>query len=443
MWLSTYLKCRCIVRDVFRALVPEPHERVPITGINILYLLFPLFPLIYMGYLARRPDTYTLRLLLLPLVVAVAVGIYFRFMWTEPHHNIYNWGQGLLAEAISAKAIDFAWRKEGMLKIDEVRPGVARNPDAVRANGDAHPKPVTSDPAIPTLTWLYDALEVILSNRGLGWKFGIGIHVPREERSLKRNSFLFATLMSFVGNYMIFDLLESLIKLVPDVGTPHGGTIFKAELPFFYRYALSTAIHVATGSCILAAFTLFYDLITIFAVLLLGNSPSAWPPVLDHPWQSDSLHIFWSKRWHQILREIFFVFGGFFGKIIAGKFGMLFGTFIGSGLYHEFAAYALGRGFDTVVPLFFALQAPLLLCEKVWYKYTGYRVGGLYGRLWVYFCIIILGQPLSNSWHRRGLGGGLMLPPSLSPTRQFIIPFIRHSLNGTGTDILEFIVEFT
>jgi hypothetical protein len=356
-------------------------------------------------------------------------------MWTEPQHNIYNWGQGLLAQAISAKAIDFAWRKEGMLKIDEVQPVVTRNTNAVKANGDAHVKPATS-----RFAWLYDALEVILSNRGLGWKFGIGIHVPREERSLERNSFLFATFISFVGNYMIFDLLESLIKLVPDVGTPHGGTIFKAELPFFYRYALSTAIHVATGSCILAGFELFYDFIAIFAVLLLESSPSAWPPVLDHPWQSDSLHIFWSKRWHQLLREIFFVFGGFFGKVIAGKFGMLFGTFIGSGLYHEFAAYALGRGFDTIVPLFFMLQAPLLLCEKAWYKYTGYRVGGLYGRLWVYFCIIILGQPLSNSWHRRGLGGGLMLPPSLSPARQFIIPSIRYSLNGMGINILEFIV---
>jgi hypothetical protein len=50
---------------------------------------------------------------------------------------------------------------------------------------------------------------------------------------------------------------------------------------------------------------------------------------------------------------------------------------------------------------------------------------------------------VANSWHRRGLGGGLMLPPSLSPARQAIIPFIRHFLNGTGTGILEFIVRFT
>ncbi|KAG1745974.1 uncharacterized protein EDB91DRAFT_135371 [Suillus paluster] len=437
MWLRIHRTC-CIVHDVFRALVPQPHERIPLSKFHIPYLLFPFMLLIYMGYLARRPDTFTLRLLLLPLVVAVTVGTYFRFMWTEPHLNFYNCVQALIAEIMSAKAIDFAWRKEGMLKIDEIRPGVARNSDAVKANGDAHPS-ISSDPASPALAWLHDALEVILSHRGLGWTFGAGVYVPREERSLERNSFLFATFISSVKSYLIFDLLVSFIEIVPDVGTPHGGTIFKAELPFLYRYALSTSIHVSTGACVLAAFKLCYDLITISAVML-GSSPSAWPPVIDRPWQSDSLHVFWSKRWHQILRETFFVFGGFFGRIVAGNFGLLFGTFIGSGLFHEFAAYGLGRGFDITTPLFFALQAPLLLCERGWYKYTGYRVGGLYGRLWVYLCIIILGQPLSDSWYRRGLGGGLVVPPSLSPTHQFIIPSIRHFLNGTSTDILECIV---
>jgi len=433
MWLRIYQLCHCVVQDVFRVLVPQPHERIPISIFHIPYLLFPFIPLIYMAYLARRPNTFTLRLLLLPLVVAVAVGTCVRFMWTEPR-NVYNWGQGLIAGNVCAKAIDFAWRKEGMLKIDEVRPGVARKSD-VKANGGAHAKPGRSGPVITVPTWLYDALEVTFSQRGLGWKFGVGVHVPREERSPERTSFLSATLISLVKNVLIFDLLESFIKQVPEVGTPYGGTIFKAQLPFFYRYALSTAIHVATGSCILACFEIFYDLFTIISVSLLGSSPSSWPPVIDHPWHSDSLHSFWSKRWHQILRETFFVFGGFPGKIIAGNVGMVFGTFIGSGLFHEFAAYTLGRGFDTLVPLFFALQAPLLLCEKGWHKYTGHHVGGLYGRLWVYFCMIILAQPLSDSWHRRGLGGGPLYPPSFSLTRQLIIPFIRHSLNGL--DILD------
>lgn len=80
--------------DVFRALVPQPHDRIPIFKHHIPYLLFPFVPLIYMGYLGRRPNTFTLRLLLLPLVVTVAVGTYFRFMWTDPRHNVYNWGQG-------------------------------------------------------------------------------------------------------------------------------------------------------------------------------------------------------------------------------------------------------------------------------------------------------------------------------------------------------------
>lgn len=57
--------------------------------------------------------------------------------------------------------------------------------------------------------------------------------------------------------------------------------------------------------------------------------------------------------------------------------------------------------------------------------------------------LILMCFVAANSWHMRGLGGGLMLPPSLSPARQFIIPSIRYFLNGTGTDILEFIVGST
>lgn len=47
-----------------------------------------------MAYLSRRPDTFYLRLFLLPLVICVTLGIYFRFMYADPELNVYNWGQG-------------------------------------------------------------------------------------------------------------------------------------------------------------------------------------------------------------------------------------------------------------------------------------------------------------------------------------------------------------
>ncbi|KAG9315802.1 hypothetical protein JVU11DRAFT_3451 [Chiua virens] len=77
-----------------------------------------------MAYLSRRPDTLYLRLLLLPIVVCLTFGTYFRFMYTDPKLNIYNWSQGLFAQAICGKAIDCAWRRDGMLKMGETKPGI-------------------------------------------------------------------------------------------------------------------------------------------------------------------------------------------------------------------------------------------------------------------------------------------------------------------------------
>ena len=298
-------------------------------------------------------------------------------------------------------AINYAWRPEGMLKVGEELPGVPIK-DSCHANGNAPHKGVRPSPPSTRKSrlpdWLYDTLELIFTWRGIGWKFGGDLYIPKEYKPLERSAFLSATMVSVLENFLIFDACESFIKLVPGVGSPQGGTIFRPELPFLQRYVLSTAVHVATGSCILAGFHLSYDFLTLIGVGLLSHEPSSWPPIMDNPWQSDSLHIFWSKRWHQLLRETFFVYGGFVGGFLAGNLGTLFGTFFGSGLYHEAAAYALGYGFDHGVIYFFVLQAPLLLLERLWVRITGHRVSGIYGRLWVYFCIIILGQPLGTSY---------------------------------------------
>ncbi|KAH7885315.1 hypothetical protein F5I97DRAFT_1884429 [Phlebopus sp. FC_14] len=425
MWLRIY-EC---TYGAYRILIPYPEDRIPITRDHVFQLALPFVPFLYMAYLSRRPDTFLVRLMLLPVVVSLAFGTYFRYMWPEPEYNLFNWGQGLLAETISAKAIDFAWRRPGMLKLGEIKPGLLMKPSVHEMNGGTPYASESSNAASQKYSllpsWLHDTMEVILTTRGIGWHFGSGIHIPQEHRPLERPAFLRRTLVLTIQNFLVFDALESFIKLIPHVGSPHGGTIFNPDLPIPKRYILSTAINLATGSCLVAGFEMVYGFITIFSITVLSSTPSMWPPIMDHPWRSDSLHIFWAKRWHQVLRETFFIYGGFLGKIMAGNLGMIFGTFLGSGIYHEFSAYTLGRGFDFRVVLFFVLQAPLLLLERLWRRISGRRVGGFYGRLWVYFCIVILGQPLADSWHRRGLGGGLIIPPCISPARRLLIPLLR------------------
>jgi len=278
-----------------------------------------------------------------------------------------------------------------MLKVGESRPGVIKGKESI----NAHARPA-SPPGHPFIApWLYDAVELIHTMRGLKWKFGQGMHIPKETKPQDRVPFLRATFVSFVQNFLLLDLLDSTIKLFPGVGSPVGGSMFYANLQPIWRYTVSTFIHIMTGTSILVGFGMVYDLVTLLAVLSLNSSPTSWPPVLDHPWTADSMHVFWSKRWHQLLRQTFVVLGGYPGKWIAGDLGMLFGIFIASGLFHECAMYSMGRGFDHTVAIFFTLQGPILILERMWARLTSRRVGGLTGRLWVYSILFIGAQPMS------------------------------------------------
>ena len=277
-----------------------------------------------------------------------------------------------------------------MLKVGESQPGIMKGKEIVN-----HHSPVSPSEHPFIAQWLYDAVEVIHTMRGLKWKFGQDIYIPKETKPRDRVPFLRATLISFVKNFLVLDLLNSAIKLFPGVGSPLGGSMFYMNLRPVWRYTVSTLIHTITGTSILVGFNMIYNLITLLAVSLLSSSPASWPPVLDNPWSSDSMHAFWSKRWHQLLRQTFLVLGGYPGKWIAGDLGLLFGTFMASGLYHECAMYTMARGFDYTVLMFFFLQAPILLLERMWKRLTDRYVGGLIGRLWVYSILFIGAQPMS------------------------------------------------
>jgi len=203
-------------------------------------------------------------------------------------------------------------------------------------------------------------------------------------------------------------------------------------LPPIQRYAVSTTINIMTGTMIFAGFEAGYALSTLVGVGLLGQSPLLWPPLLDRPFSSDSLTIFWAKRWHQLLRRMFVVYGGnpaqWLGSRIskeAGRVAMVFGVFIASGMFHEVTMYTMGKGFDNNITLFFLAQASAISGERVWYKATGRKVQGWMGLIWVYFCIMILSAPCVDAWHQRGLGGSIIVPTPVSPVRQLLWPILR------------------
>jgi len=305
----------------------------------------------------------------------------------------------LFAAVAISKSLEFALRPEGMLKVGESSPGVKKGKEKLKdgnANGYVEEdNPSTQHPLIAP--WFHDAIEVAHTLRGIDWKFGRGVHIPKEWRPSHPPEFLRATVISFIKNFLILDFLESLVKMFPGVGQPLGGSMFYPELTPVSRYLVSTCIHILTGLSILTGFGMVYDLITLFAVGVLKSSPRSWPPVMEDPWHSDSMHQFWAKNWHQMLRQTFLVYGGYPGKWLAGNIGMLFGAFIASGLFHECAMYSMNRGFDSAALVFFASQGPILILERLWRRFTGRRVSGWPGRLWVYFIMFVCAQPMSKS----------------------------------------------
>ncbi|KAN0139796.1 High-affinity nickel-transport domain containing protein [Lactarius tabidus] len=281
--------------NAFRAFVPPHHHRVPRTWHTAPFTLLPFIPYSFMSYLVRRPDTHFIRLLVLPTLITTSLYSSYGYAWLDPSYNVFNWAVAVFCVILVGKGIDMALARTGRHKQGEDIAGtMSISAIATKEGSDAPGDASTRERQCSTLLplWLQDALELMFSMRGLGWDFGKGVYTPPATRPQERLPFLRATLNSFFVNYLILDIVEATIKLIPGVGDPFGGSIFFAHLPFPTRYIVSTIIHVLTGIAFVAGFGMVYDLITLFAVAVLSHSPSSWPPVMDNPWAAQSLHDF-------------------------------------------------------------------------------------------------------------------------------------------------------
>ena len=295
-----------------------------------------------------------------------------------------NTGVALLGLTVAVQSVDLALSPKGRLKIGE---------QALPALYEEVSIP-TSNTFIMSIVphWSLDALEGISSLRGLGWEFGKGVSVPKDSRPLQRGSFVKATLTIFAKNYLIVDFILALIQLLPGIGSTAGGSLFYTSLPLIPRYITSTLILMISGAAMTAGFEALYSLGTLIGVGVLDQSPAAWPPLTCNPFAADSVGDFWARRWHQTLRRTFLVMGGLPAGWIAGRPGMIMGTFIASGLFHEFGVYVIGRGIDHTVTMFFTMQGVAVILEGLWRSATGRRVGGWPGRIWTYTFMVPLAE---------------------------------------------------
>ncbi|KAH9812546.1 hypothetical protein DFH28DRAFT_899020 [Melampsora americana] len=120
---------------------------------------------------------------------------------------------------------------------------------------------------------------------------------------------------------------------------------------------------ISFGISLSTSIDLQYTILTILLHLLyhfliqfnLSNdfleliNPIYYPPLFDSPHKSSSLNDLWSNRWHLLLKRSFLTLGGkptfwFFNQILGfnvqiSKIAGLFGTFIASGILHEYGKF--------------------------------------------------------------------------------------------------------
>lgn len=135
-------------------------------------------------------------------------------------------------------------------------------------------------------------------------------------------------------------------------------------------------------------FEMVYQLVTLVMISVAQHHPSSWPPLFDAPWAATSLHEYWSKRWHQLLRQTFLIIGGYPLGYIFGIPGYVFGAFLGSGLFHYWALYAMGKGSDVHCIIFFVAQAVGIALERLWRSVTGRRISGWPGTIWSWIWVV-------------------------------------------------------
>ncbi|TFK75135.1 hypothetical protein BDN72DRAFT_758403 [Pluteus cervinus] len=393
-------KCGRLHRLIDQFEIPEPATRVPLTLRSFaLELLPPILVHYAIAYLVLIPNTFALRIGLLPIALwanlrgATRVDISFN----DPRLVYFN--QGLVLCHIVLAMRNIAWSFVlKPFKRDKLKPTHAPNEHA-HEQGES--------PGI-------DALDLIINLRGIGWDWSRGLRLPPEtRRTNSMKSFTISTFTSLVSHILVFDLIHYAVQwFSPDtIGSPLGGSIYDMTLPLSIRIPRATIITTLSGLAVYSAIQIAYDFSTLVGLHIFGQHPTQWPPLFETPWLATSLTEFWAKRWHQLFRDSFISMGAKPMSLIAGRAGSVVGAFLVSGVLHDGGMWGMGNGTEfSSVGGFFIIQGLGIVLEGLLRKITGHRVGGFFGWVWNTTWVIGWGHLLIDAWARRGLMGSVFIP---------------------------------
>lgn len=273
-----------------------------------------------------------------------------------------------------------------------------------------------------------DTCDLILNLRGVGWSWpnNVRLVLPRETQS-SRVQFVLSSLSSLITWYILFDIFNYWTQsLGPNTfGSINGGTIFDYSLPLIQRYLRSSLITIICALRTYVSMPLIHNLLAIIGVLIFRQEPWQWPPMYNEPWLATSLTEFWNLRWHQFFRECFFKIGAAPGAFFFGRVGGIMGGFLLSGLLHHFITWSMGIETEFVpVTCFFLAMGLGNVLEYAFRKFTGRRVQGWLGRIWMSLWLLGWGNIIIDAWCRTGFFGCKDLPSDRRPAVWLFGPLV-------------------
>lgn len=186
------------------------------------------------------------------------------------------------------RAAEYCLSPAGRRKVTERVPGEER---LVR---DASP--------LQKFIWGFsDAVELAVSQRGVGWDFGTGegLRVPPMQlrRPVHDRPRWLATTFArdILINYLVVDLVSTWWRSLPEISSPDAA-VHKpfASLSLGLRVALPVSVMLTVSTLM----PMWYSMAGFLDVAILGRAPESWPVLFGEPVSRppDSLSHPWAKR---------------------------------------------------------------------------------------------------------------------------------------------------
>lgn len=419
-----------------RLLRVGPQERVALSASTLTTFFLPAFVSYFaMGVLVQRKRTAMIRFALLPvtLLCAYRAGSSLDFSFGIPNYRFLNQGLVLAMFTLAMRSTAWAFATKPYQR-SALQPNKTFNGDPMSGSTNNQ---LTNVDDTPLFTAIWNAWDLSVNLRGIGWDWAEGLRIPKSSCGTKSTTeFLLSTLAKLLFYALAFDATSDAARnFSPETsGSIEGGTIFDASLPPLSRYTRSTIITILSGWTAYFVIELVYQIHAIEFVLLFGQTPSQWPPLFDAPWLSTSLTSFWGHKWHQLFRECFISVGARPLSYLLGRTGGVMGAFLISGALHYFGLKAMGRGGHPVVVFgFFIMQGIGLILEGIWKRCTGLRVDGFWGLLWTWLWVVFWANFMVDAWARVGLVESSFFPDDYKPT-VLLVHFLKHYLTLFGSE---------